>query len=220
MKLADAFSYPIRGGGWIILVLGAVLAVILDFLQTAPLMGLLVGIFAAGYFGSFYLSIINATMIDRDQVPDWPSFGSFLDDILSPLLRLAGLIILSFLPMIFVFFLGGEPDWALALFLSALIWGCLYFPMATMATLAFGGIGAASPHIVLPAIWRSMPGYLLVVVVLVVAFGLFALVEELASSVRYVGSFVAALVGLYGMMFQGRLIGLLYRDKRHLLGWD
>lgn len=221
MNFADALSYPIRRGGWIMIVLGAVFSVILDFLQAAPLFGLLAAVFGAGYFGSFYLSIISSTMIDRDEVPEWPDFTDFLDDILSPLLRLIGLVFVSFLPaIVLLFFLDEDVLWTIVALIAAIAWGCFYFPMAIMATLAFGGLGAASPHIVLPAIMRSMPGYLLVVAALVVAAIISAVAEGLAASIPYVGWFIGAALGFYGLMFQGRLIGLLYREKRDRLDWD
>lgn len=221
MNIVDALSYPIRRGGWIMIVLGAVFSVILDVLQAAPLFGLVVAVFGAGYFGSFYLSIINSTMIDRDEVPEWPDFSDFMDDILSPLLRLIGLVIFSFLPaFVLMFFWDEDAVWCIPAMCAALAWGSFYFPMATMATLAFGGLGAALPHIVLPGIFRSLPGYLLVVAALILGFVISSLAEMLAAHIPYIGWFVAAAVGFYGLMFQGRLIGLLYRVKRDKLGWE
>jgi len=203
------------------IVLGAVVSVILDFLQNAPIVGFIAGIFGAGYFGSFYLSVINATMIDRDEVPEFPSFTDFLDDILWPLLRLIGLTILSFFPVFVLGFFGDEgASWYGPAVLCAVAWGCFYFPMAVMATLAFGGLGAALPHIVIPAIVRSLPGYLLAVLALVLGVILLAVVEILTASIPYAGWFLAALVGFYSLMFQGRLIGLVYRTKRDRLGWE
>lgn len=221
MDLADALSYPIRRGGWIMIVVGAVFSVILDFLQFAPIVGLAVAIFSAGYFGSFYLSIINSTMIERDEVPDWPGFSSFWDDILSPFLRLFGLGIVSFLPVFLLSFFGDEDAaWFGPALITAVLYGVCYFPMAALASLAFGNLGGALPHIVFPAIVRSMPGYLLVVVALIVGIALSATIEELTKGIPYVGWFLAAAVALYGLMFQGRLIGLLYRDKGCKLGWE
>jgi hypothetical protein len=94
----DAVSYPIRGNGWIMIFIGAIFSVILDVLQFAPFIGIAVALFSAGYFGAFYLDIISTTMNDRDDVPDWPSFSSFIDDIVSPFIRLVGLVLISFLP--------------------------------------------------------------------------------------------------------------------------
>lgn len=221
MNLLDALSYPIRRGGWIMILVGAIFSVILDFLQIAPVVGFIVGIFSAGYFGSFYLSVINSTMIERDEVPDWPSFSSFLDDILSPFLRLVGLGIVSFLPVfVLLFFWDEEATWFGPVLIAAVVYGCFYFPMAVLASLAFGNLGGALPHIVFPAIVRSLPGYLLVVVALIVGFALSVIVEELTKGIPYVGWFLAATVALYSLMFQGRLIGLLYRDKGWKLGWE
>jgi hypothetical protein len=221
MNLTDALSFPIRRGGWIMIVVGAIFSVILDFLQIAPVVGFAVAIFSAGYFGSFYLSIISSTMIGKDEMPDWPSFGNFVDDILSPLLRLIGLTILSFWPVFaLAFFWDEDAAWFLPAMILTALSGCFYFPMAALASLAYGNLLGALPHIVLPAIVRSLPGYLLVVVALIGGLALSAVVEELSAGIPYVGWLLAAAVALYSMMFQGRFIGLLYRDKAHKLGWE
>lgn len=40
VNLLDAFSYPIRRSGWIMILVGAIFSVILDLLQFAPLTAL------------------------------------------------------------------------------------------------------------------------------------------------------------------------------------
>ena len=86
------------------ILMGAIFSVVLDLLQFAPLIGIAVALFSYGYFGAFYLDIISTTMTDRDEVPDWPSFSSFIDDILSPFIRLVGLVLISFLPVFALLF--------------------------------------------------------------------------------------------------------------------
>jgi hypothetical protein len=217
----DALTYPLRRSGWIMIVIGAIFSAILDVLKFAPLAGILVGIFSAGYFGAFYLDIVSTTMGGRDEVPDWPSFGNFWDDIVSPFIRLTGLAILSFGPVVAVVICADHKAlWGPPALLAAMIFGCLYFPMAVLATQAFGGLGAALPHIVLPAVCKALPGYLLVVGALVLVFAVCGFAQEFAAKVPFIGWFLASAVALYGLMFQGRLIGLIYIDKQDKLGWE
>ena len=202
------------------IVLGALFSIVLDVLQHTPIFGFAVAIFASGYFGSFYLDIVSTTMGERDEVPDWPSFSNFLDDIIFPFFRLCGLVLVSFWPLAVLIFADEDASWFVPAQIGAVALGCIYFPMAVLAVQAFGGITAALPHIVLPAVFRALPGYLLAIVALVVAFGVCGFAEEVAAKLPYIGWLVAAGVALYSLMFQARLIGLIYRDKRDKLGWE
>jgi len=124
----DALTYPFRRNGWIMILVGAVFSVILDVLKFAPLIGILVGLFSAGYFGAFYLDIVGTTMGGRDEVPDWPSFSSFWDDIISPFIRLVGLCLFSFWPVIAIaIFADDEAPWVLPATGAAIVFGCFYF---------------------------------------------------------------------------------------------
>ncbi len=216
----DAVSYPIRRGGWIMILLGGIFSAILNFLQFAPLFGLVVAIFSAGFFGSFYLNIVSTTMMGRDEVPDWPEFSCFMDDIVSPFLRLTFLVLVSFFPIIILYFIEIDPEWILPALVGAVIYSCLYFPMSVLAVQAFGGLGAALPHIVIPAMFRAMPGYLLAVLALVGGIGVCLVAETFTSEIPYLGWFLTALVALYSLMFQARMIGLIYRNKSERLGWE
>jgi len=216
----DALSYPVRGSGWIMILMGAIFSVVLDLLQFAPLIGIAVALFSYGYFGAFYLDIISTTMTDRDEVPDWPSFSSFIDDILSPFIRLVGLVLISFLPVFALLFADQKDPWFIPAMIGAVVYGCFYFPMAVLAAQAFGGLGAALPHIVFPAVFRALPGYLLAVVALVVGVVICGVAQAFTADIPYVGWFLTAAVALYSLMFQGRLIGLIYRTKCHKLGWE
>jgi len=217
----DALRYPVRKGGWAMILTGTVLAVLLDVFKLTPVFGLAVAIFAAGYFSSFYLDIISSTMAGDDHLPDWPSFTEFLDDVVMPFLRVAGLVIASFWPVFVVPFVVDEEApkfwWAIGV---ALVWGCFYFPMAALGSMMMGNLFGALPHIVLPAIVRSMPGYLLAVIGLAVAVAACGVAEEFGGRIPYVGWFVAAAVALYSLMMQARLIGLIHREKRDALGWE
>ena len=219
MNLLDALSYPIRRSGWIMILVGAIFSVILDVLGFVPIVGIAVALFSAGYFGSFYLDIVSTTMTGRDEVPDWPSFSSFIDDIVSPFIRLVGLVLISFLPALALLFADHDASWFVPAMIAAIVYCCFYFPMAVLALQAFGGLGAALPHIVLPAIIRAFPGYLLALVALIVGFAVCAVAQHFTAEIPFVGWFLTAAVALYSLMFQARLIGLIYCDKSDKLGW-
>jgi hypothetical protein len=221
MNILDALSYPIRRSGWMMILTGAVFSVILSIMQFAPMIGIGVSIFSAGYFGAFYLSIISATMTEQDEMPDWPSFTSFSDDILSPFLQLVGLVFIAFGPVIAIAFLAGyhEASWLTPSLIAAIAFGCFYFPMAVLALQAFGSVGAALPHVVFPAVMRSLPGYLLAVVGLVLVVTVCGIAYDLTAKVPFVGCFFSAAIALYSLIFQARLIGLIYRAKSEALRW-
>jgi hypothetical protein len=220
MIFLDALTYPIRKNGWIMILLGAIFSVILQVMQFAPFIGIIVALFSAGYFGAFYLDIISTTMIDRDEVPDWPSYSNFIDDIISPVFRLLVLVLISFLPAIVILFADRTASWFWPAFVGGVVYGCFYFPMAILATQAFGGLGGAMPQIVFPAMFRAMPGYILAVAALILGFRVCFAAQYFTAEVPYFGWFLTAAVALYSLMFQGRLIGLIYRTKSHELGWE
>lgn len=217
----DALTYPIRRSGWIMILVGAIFSVILDVLQFAPFVGVIAAVFSAGYFGAFYLDIIGTTMGGKNELPEWPNFSSFMDDILRPFFRLVGLGILSFAPTAAVAMLMDEKAASfLPTMAAAVAFGCCYFPMAVLATQAFGSFGAALPHVVLPAVIKALPGYLLALGALVLVLVVCTFAQNFVGSVPYVGWFLTSAVALYGLMFQARLIGLIYVSKQEKLGWE
>lgn len=159
-------------------------------------------------------------MTDHDRMPDWPNFTDFLDDILHPFLRLLGLVLVSFGPWIaLMVFLEEDTPFYLVWVFLALGLGCLYFPMAVLDSSAYGNLLAALPHVVFPAVFRSLPLYALAVLALVIVFVLSAIAGDFAAVIPIAGWFVAAAVSLYSLVFQARFIGLIYRHKRDDLGW-
>lgn len=201
------------------ILLGAIFSIILHLLQAAPLFGIGVALFSAGYFGAFYLDIIGTTMNDRNEVPDWPGFSSFFDDIVAPYFRIVGLVLISFLPALAFLFADHEASWFIPSMWAAVAYGCFYFPMAVLAAQAFGGLGATLPHVVFPAVFLALPGYLLAVSALVAGVIVCQVAQAFTADIPYAGWFLAAAVALYSLMFQGRLIGLIYRTKSDKLGW-
>jgi len=216
----DALTYPIRSGGWIMIVLGAILGVVFDIGSIAPVLGFAVFVFGGGYFCAFYFDIVGSTMCGHDDVPDWPGFSDIVDEIVSPLLKVIGLVLISFGPAIAVLIYNGsaEPEvLSGAPFVAAIAFGVFYFPMAIIANQAFGTFTSVLPHVVVPAIFKALPGYLIAVVALAAVYAVAALAQTYAVRVPIAGWFFSWAVSLYGLMFQARLIGLIYRARQEVL---
>jgi hypothetical protein len=216
--LADVVTYPVRSGGWLMIAIGAGFSILLYLATWAPFIGGIVGLLAAGFFAAYYLDVINATVNGGDDPPDWPSVSDFKEDILLPLIYTIGIALISWGPLMLTQFMDktweGKEAWQVGAFAFAVI----YFPMATLGYVMHGHLGGALPHRVLPAIFRALPGYLVVIVLFTVLTALSTL-SEVISKVPLIGIVLTAAPTLYLLMAQGRLIGLLYRSKREQIGW-
>ncbi len=99
------------------------------------------------------------------------------------------------------------------------IFGIVYFPMAMMAVVALGNLGAASPLLVFPAIVSAGGYYWVAVISLVFLYFAETFILESLSGFSIVGSLIAAFLGMYSLMANGRILGLIYREKGEGLGW-
>jgi hypothetical protein len=217
--LLDVLTYPFRGGGWLMLLIGAGMSILLKIASIAPLIGMIAGLFSAGFFASYYLDIINNTVNDKDDPPEWPDISNFGEDIGRPLLQTLGVALISLVPYALTFLLDAtDParetwQWAArALFI-------LYFPMSMLGVVMHGHLGGALPHRVIPAIFRALPGYLLVVALFAGLTVLSSLSDAIGSTIPFLGFVITAIPTLYLLMAEARLIGLLYRAKREQIGW-
>ena len=222
--LQDAFLYPIRGNGWLMVLLGAAFSITVEFMSYMPFLWLLMGVFAGGFFSAYYLDTVATTMDGRNDVPDWPDFNDFAEDILKPFLRMFGIALLAFGPayvvIALIWFADAGASWSLPAFFVATAVGSLYFPMAVLAAQARGGVLEALPHVVVPAILRSLPQYFVAVVALVVAHLALIFAEDIAAEIPYVGWFATFAVALYALMFEARFIGLIHRGWSDRFKWD
>ena len=217
----DVVAYPFRNGGWAMILLGAIFAEIMDFASRAPIFGIVAAVFSAGYFAAFYFNIISSTITGHDACPEWPGVTNFMDDILLPLIRVIGTVLLTLLPFFICgFAINRESDAFLPAILGAIAFACAYFPMAILAVVAWGGLGGALPHRVMPAVFRCLPGYLVVVIVLVLVFAFNIAAREFAAQIPYFGWLISAALSLYLLMAKARLLGLLYLRHQEQLGWS
>jgi hypothetical protein len=230
-QVAQAFYFPLRRDGFILLAAGTFFLCVLNtaqfFSSFAPLYGLMatliLGVGGTGYLTSFFRRIVTGSATGEETMPDWPDITDFTSDILWPFLQLLGTLTVSFLPAIVVLlFVPKDYAFSSALRTAAFILGCAYFPMAFLAVSMLDSIAAANPIMVLPAILKVPLKYFLTV-------GVFAGVLVVAWTgdthlpaflpVPLVPTILSSFLGLYLLTVLMRVLGLLYRDSKEALHW-
>ena len=229
-ELPRSLSYPFRGTGIMILIVATLVFAALDFMGSG--IGLLMKAVALGYLFSYVQNIIHSTASEDQQMPDLPG----MDDVLGGFFRLLGTVLISFGPAMIVayFAISQEQPTAGIALIPAIIFGCLYFPMAFLAVAVKDSVMAANPLVVVPSILRVPLEYL---VTALLAVGVFAF--------RWVGDAVAGVMGARGFLTTSmsemflmfglralwafmsvylltvttRILGLLFLTKRDKLGW-
>ena len=234
-----AFTFPFKGNGLYMLVIGAVGMALVEFLESVALFGKLAlflfsKVLLTGYLYAFMQKIIQSTACGEEKPPAWPDFSGFWEDMLQPYLQLLGCIAFCFGPAIALnlwlgwwdpitgVLTGTAPDpFRLTAVLLALLAGACYFPMALLAVSMFDSLAGLNPMLVIPSMFKAKVEYL---VVLLVSAGVFVMFIVKAVAVIYIPipilpALVSAGVSLYLFMVEMRLLGLLYRARRHELGW-
>jgi hypothetical protein len=82
-----------------------------------------------------------------------------------------------------------------------------------------GHLGAMSPHIVIPAIFRGGWLYWVGVVLLVVLYLVEGFLTKLSAGNPIVGTLLMSGVGAYVLMTNARMLGVVYREREEELGW-
>lgn len=245
-RVPGAFGYPVRGVGFIIVIVGIVLVAMLRWGQACIAFrtlrmiafGIILSIIAGGYLFTYFQSIIHSTAAGDRELPDLPGVGSgsFLDNVFMPFFRLLGLVVFCFGPALALavwFLLTHEVTVGLA-FLASGAFGCLYFPMAFLAVAVLDSFPAANPLVVVPSILKVPLEYLVAVVVLASAFvfrwGGNTLIDKLfpeGSTIHSMGGLFAMLasmafvsfVTLYLLIAGVHLLGLIFVTNKEKLGW-
>jgi len=223
--LPGAFVFPFRKSGWAIIVGGTII------FTAGDLAGRLAGVIIMGvgfalrllmtaYVGAYMVSIIAEAADGSDSPPDWPSVTDAWSDIIGPLLRVVGAMLISFAPLL-VYVLFGNPDsvWDLKLWLLGAL-GASYLPMGLIAVALYGSMGALNPITVLGGIIKTMPAYL-------VAAGSFFVIYAVNLGLRIAIAKGAPLgisplgwaVSLYFLMVEMYILGRLYYTHSRRLGW-
>ncbi len=228
--LADAFAYPLKGAGSLVLGIATVLvgsSVMIGacLFWAAPV----VWFPMVGYVMAYMFEVIDATAVGKEEPPDMPGLeDDFWETVARSALLFLGVAFISAVPMIISWIVLetwetiGWPEtlgiwrtvaWGLA--------GIVYFPMALLAVAIQGRFGAANPTIVVSSMLRVWGPYTVVCAFLAAAVGVLVAGGIYASTHFHpVLTYLAIhLLALYMIMVDMRLLGLLYRFYQHKLDW-
>ena len=175
VQLSRALIYPCKGSGILMLIIATVVFAVLNLMRWMPCMALALKLFMLGYLCAYYISIIGSTAAGEDEMPDWPEFRDFWDDIIRPLLLLVAALVVSYIPLFLCTFIAA--GWALAgsfelmsfWVIVGVVCGMLYLPMSLLAIAMFDSVVALNPVTIVGTIVKIPLQYLL-------ACGLFFLV--------------------------------------------
>ncbi len=222
-QIPQAFKYPLRGDGLLLLVGGVVFLLVLDLVvRFSFLISGLVSLGGGGYLAAYYQRILVSSGQGETEMPTWPDFTSF-SDLLPPLGQCLATLLISFGPALVLSAIPAETiPWKTGWVVAAKLAGCVYFPMAFTVVAMADSVAALNPLVVIPSILRLPLDYSLCVVLLAGLFLLDKFGTVLLGAiipVPLVPGLVSGFVGLYLLCVMLRLMGVLYFVHKDDLGW-
>ena len=209
--VSDAVAYPLRGPGIGLIVLGAGFFVFIDMLSRSWRYGLFFSIFGAGYLGAYMLEIVNGGANGKKEPQGWPEFTNVWDSVTIPFFQMAVTWGVCIAPAALPFLLSGITPGSVFAASAIVLVTSLYLPMAILALALNNSVAAISPAVVLPAILAVRWQYLAVWGLLAAGGTLSALFQvHVAAAIPILGFAANALVSLYLLSVEMRLLGLLY----------
>lgn len=235
VQIGGAFKYPFKGDGILLMCAGTMLFLLVDGARSiakfAPLYGfiavIMLTVFGTGYLTAFLRRVITSTAQGEEEMPEWPEIQDYGSDVVAPFLQFIGTVVFCFAPAIgFTIYAAvgspGDSAWLGWATTASMVFSCVYFPMAFMAVAMGDSIAAVNPMVVVPSIMKVLGQYLLTVVVLAVVLLVRWLLKSLLVTVLpipLVPTIITSLIGLYLLVVEMRILGLLYRNNKDRLGW-
>lgn len=216
--LKDILTYAYRGSGKYILFICVALSLVSHLVGFAPGIGGIAGFLLSAYFCAIYIQLIQSSATGGKEVPEFPEISNLFEDVIVPMFQILAVAIVSYGPAFAVLIWGSHPE-KLAIAGALVILGTIYFPMAMLAIVILGHMGALSPHIVLPAIFRAGWLYWVGVVIVCTLYFLQKTIADSLSGYFIIGPVIMAVVGTYTLMTNARTLGLVYRERQEQLGW-
>jgi predicted Zn finger-like uncharacterized protein len=214
-RLPDAFAYPFKGSGFILILVGTVCFSFLDFFASLSVFGFIVTAFVACYLCAFMMKIVTSSADGKKEIPDWPDASGFWDDIIVPLFQVIWTGIFCFAPaIIYLIFVHYDIFFWLLLAL-----GILYFPMALISVALTNSVLSINPVLVVPLIIKVPVDYLAACVILALIALLAHFSQLLVSISPLVGPVLKNLIGLYFLVVEAHILGLIYYANKEKLGW-
>lgn len=229
--LPQTFAYPFKADGLVLLTVGTIFYLIINFAAHvsgyAGLIGIVsiifLSIFGGGFLFSFMKGIITTTAEGRDSLPDWPDVSEVTEDIVMPFGQMLATVVFSFLPAIALFAaeMGGyNTVWWM--WVAALLLGCLYYPMGLLSVAMFNSVAGLNPLLVIVSILRVAGTYAVCCLVLAAVFlARLAITTFLPTliPVPVIPDIIAGFISLYLLTVLMRILGLLYLARKEELGW-
>jgi hypothetical protein len=230
--LPSTFVYPAKGSGLFVIIVCTIVIFALGFISSG-LFSIFSKMAFLGYLFSFMQNILHSTASGDEEIPGFPSF----DDLFGCFMRLFGAVALAFGPaltLFFIAFFGDESSAGSTFMIPALIFGCLYFPMALLAVAMKDTPLAANPLIVIPGICKVPVEYLIAVLLLAAIMALRGAGDPVIHAVfprglsthsmpklfGFLGSWALwNFVEVYLLAVNMRILGTLYVTKKDRLGW-
>jgi hypothetical protein len=227
--LPKAFLYPFKRDGVILLVSGTVFFGFMNALVGGPLFfgagyGVILRLFVIGYLIAYMKAIVAVSAYGEDEMPKWPDFSDFYDDILHPIMLMSGCFILCFAPVgIYMWYVDWTlPGWESTVFLALIALGCAGMPMCILATFLHETIFALNPLVLVVTVFRVPVEYLVICVILGLLFACRLIVKYIALQTNILPLIPQAIDGflsLYLVSVEMRIIGLLFYTRRKKLRW-
>jgi hypothetical protein len=212
--ISDALAYPFKGTGKYILIIGAILSLLVSAASYIPFLGLIIAICVSGYFTAYMFDVINSSACGRDEACEWPVFQDFFSDLVMPWLRMLSASFFSFVPYVLVSILFEDSR---LLSIASLVLGFVHLPMAILCVAICRTMRSAFWTITLPIIANCLPQYFILVLVIGGLSLLNRVLNNVLSNIPILGWFISFFLGMYSLMVSGRIIGLFYRENKHLI---
>ena len=238
-QVIGAFKYPFKGDGIILICSGTILLLLVDGMRWISHFAILYGliavtiltVFGTGYLTAFLRGVITSTANGEDEMPEWPEIQDFGSDIVVPFFQFIGTVLFCYLPTIALTIYAvkisiqgdaGDTSWLGPATLATMLFGCAYFPMAFTAVAMTDTVIAVNPLVVIPSIMKVLRPYLLAVAVLAAILLVRWLLQrllELIIPIPVLPTIITSPIGLYLLVVEMRILGLLYRNNKDELGW-
>jgi hypothetical protein len=234
-QLAGAFSYPFKGNGPWLIIGWAVFMLAMDFARyicrSAGVLGFMglgmISLFITGYLCAYMLKVVLSSAAGEDEPPDWPNFGNWWDDIAHPILLVAGTIAVCFLPAIaclfhnlWMEFRGGAvregPGSVLLLLLGV---GSFFLPMGMLGVAMHDSFRGLNPLLMLRSIARVPGPYMVAWVFMLFAAALRQALSAHPPRIFIISTLLQGPLGLYFLIVEMRIIGLIYSANSRRLDW-
>jgi hypothetical protein len=215
----DILTYAFRGSGKYVWFTCVVLAVIAELVSFAPVIGWIASLLVSGYFCAIYFQMVQSTATGGKEAPDFPETANLLEDVIWPMLQIFIVVLVSLAPLLVYQIAVDEVDQKGRWIFGLLGFGLVYLPMALLAVVVLGHLGAMGPHIVIPAIFRGGWLYWVGVLLLVGLYLVEGFLTKLSAGNPIVGTLLMSGVGAYVLMTNARMLGVVYREREEELGW-